>query len=109
MERIAAIPRHIHPAAGSQTNKPLHSSNEATVLCRRCVVVGSRRYAGFSCTANDGIIGLGETTIQPAAVEARVHETIAQYLLGQPAHGLGTKLRDDFLTSNDVTIRERSL
>ena len=30
-------------------------------------------------------VGLGESSMQPDAMEARVHETVAPYLLGQPA------------------------
>lgn len=32
---------------------------------------------------DDGIVGLGETCIGPAAVEAHIHETIAPYLIGK--------------------------
>ena len=85
MERIAAIARHVCPTAVAAQSRELHGTDGtvvavSTVRCRRfpslCWVL---------VQTSDGIVGLGETTIQPAAVEARVHETIAPYLLGQPA------------------------
>ena len=91
MERLGVLSRHlglgghISSAAPASAAGGLHDGQPtvtavSTVRCRRfpslCWVL---------IHTSTGEVGLGEASIQPAGVEARIHETVAPYLLGQPA------------------------
>jgi len=93
MERLGLVARHICAAPTGAATGGLHDgeatiSAVSTVRCQRFPSL-----CWILLETTDGIVGLGETTIQPAAVEARVHETVAPYLLGQPARAVSRHAR----------------
>ena len=84
MERLGVLSRHLGPTAATAPAAGLHDGQPTVtgVSTVRCARFPSLIWVLIH--SSSGEVGLGEATIQPAAVEARVHETVAPYLLGQP-------------------------
>ena len=89
--RLAALGHHLVP----ERPQPAAASPSESVVTA-IETIRSARFPSLvwlRCFTSGGAVGLGEASIQPAGIEARVHETIAPYLLGLPAaavsrHGL---------------------
>jgi L-alanine-DL-glutamate epimerase-like enolase superfamily enzyme len=57
--------------------------------------------------SSDGFVGLGETSFSPEAIDANIHETIADYLLGKDPNRLD--IHWDALSKRFKTIRGRGV